>query len=75
MSSAESNHLPNYGGNKGYLLTLREIPMKKSLRLLFATLVMAATVAAAASSSNSKNQLSNGTAPVPMCPPGVCAIN
>ena len=48
--------------------------MKKSLRLLFATIVMAAAVASAATSS-SKNQMGSGVDPVPMCPPGVCAIN
>ena len=44
--------------------------MKKSLRLLFATLVMAAAVASAAT-SNSKSQMSSGAEPVPLCPPGV----
>jgi len=48
--------------------------MKKSLRLLFATVVMAAAVAAA-STSNSKSVLGAGCEPVPMCPPGVCALN
>ncbi|HEU5234288.1 MAG TPA: hypothetical protein VFU50_15610 [Terriglobales bacterium] len=48
--------------------------MKKSLRLLFATIVMAAAVASAATSS-SKNLLGAGCEPVPACPPGVCAIN
>jgi len=48
--------------------------MKKSLRLLFATVVMAAAVAAA-STSNAKGQLSSGVEPVPICPPGVCALN
>ena len=48
--------------------------MKKSLRLLFATIVMAAAVAAA-STSNSKGQLGSGCEPVPICPPGVCALN
>jgi len=48
--------------------------MKKSLRLLFATVVMAAAVAAA-STSNSKQQMSSGLEPVPICPPGVCALN
>jgi len=48
--------------------------MKKSLRLLFATIIMAAAVAAA-STSNSKGQLSSGCEPVPICPPGVCALN
>jgi hypothetical protein len=48
--------------------------MKKSLRLLFATLVMAAAVASAATST-SKGQLSNGAEPVPICPPGMCAVN
>jgi hypothetical protein len=48
--------------------------MKKSLRLLFATIVMAAAVAAA-STSNSKSVLGAGCEPVPLCPPGTCAIN
>jgi hypothetical protein len=48
--------------------------MKKSLRLLFATVVMAAAVAAA-STSNSKSVMGAGCEPVPICPPGVCAIN
>jgi hypothetical protein len=48
--------------------------MKKSLRLLAATLVMAAAVASAAT-SNSKSQLSSGAEPVPICPPGMCAVN
>jgi hypothetical protein len=49
--------------------------MKKSLRLLFATIVMAAAVAAAAAPSNGKGQLGAGADPVPMCPPGACALN
>lgn len=48
--------------------------MKKSLRLLFATIVMAATIAAAAT-TGSKNQLGAGCEPVPICPPGSCVIN
>jgi hypothetical protein len=48
--------------------------MKKSLRLLFATIVMAAAVASAAT-SNTKNQMGAGCEPVPICPPGACAIN
>ncbi|HKT23966.1 MAG TPA: hypothetical protein VJR04_05155 [Terriglobales bacterium] len=48
--------------------------MKKSLRLLFATIVMAAAVASAATSST-KHQLSSGVEPVPICPPGMCAVN
>ncbi|HWY68602.1 MAG TPA: hypothetical protein VNX88_08045 [Terriglobales bacterium] len=48
--------------------------MKKSLRLLFATIVMAAAVAAA-STSNTKQQMGSGLEPVPICPPGVCALN
>ena len=48
--------------------------MKKSLRMLFATMVMAAAVAAA-STNNSKNQLGAGCEPVPICPPGACAVN
>jgi len=48
--------------------------MKKSLRLLFATLVMAAAVAAA-SNQSTKSVLGSGVEPVPMCPPGVCALN
>jgi len=48
--------------------------MKKSLSLLFATIVMAATIAAAAT-TGSKNQLGSGAEPVPLCPPGSCAIN
>jgi len=48
--------------------------MKKSLRLLFATIVMAAAVAAA-STNNTKSQLGSGCEPVPMCPPGICAVN
>jgi len=42
--------------------------MKKSLRLLFATIVMAAAVAAA--STTSKAQYGTGAEPVPLCPPG-----
>lgn len=48
--------------------------MKKSLRLVLATLVMAAAVASAAT-SNAKSQLSSGCEPVPICPPGMCAVN
>ena len=48
--------------------------MKKSLRLLFATIVMAAAVAAATTSSP-KHQLGMGPEPVPICPPGMCAAN
>ena len=48
--------------------------MKKSLRLLFATIVMAAAVASAAT-SRTKHQLSSGVEPVPICPPGMCAVN
>jgi len=48
--------------------------MKKSLRMLFATMVMAAAVAAA-STNNSKSQLGAGCEPVPICPPGACAVN
>jgi hypothetical protein len=48
--------------------------MKKSLRLLFATIVMAAAVAAA-STSSPKHQLNSGADPVPICPPGMCAVN
>jgi disulfide bond formation protein DsbB len=49
--------------------------MKKSLSLLFATIVMAAAVAAAAAPSNGKGQLGAGSEPCPLCPPGTCAIN
>ena len=45
--------------------------MKKSLRLLVATLVMAAAVAAA---SISQKQLAEGSDPMPMCPPGGCVL-
>ena len=48
--------------------------MKKSLRLLFATIVMAAAVAAA-STNSTKSVLGAGCEPVPVCPPGVCALN
>ena len=48
--------------------------MKKSLRLLFATIVMAAAVAAA-STGSPKHQLNSGADPIPMCPPGGCAVN
>ncbi|HJW99683.1 MAG TPA: hypothetical protein VJ453_05965 [Terriglobales bacterium] len=47
--------------------------MKKSLRLLFATIVMAAAVAAA-SNNTTKSVLGSGCEPVPACPPGVCAF-
>jgi len=47
--------------------------MKKSLRLLFATIVMAAAVAAA-STSSPKHQVNSGVDPCPLCPPGTCAI-
>lgn len=45
--------------------------MKKSLRLLFATILMAAAVAAA-STSTPKAQYGTGAEPVPLCPPGPC---
>ena len=48
--------------------------MKKSLRLLFATIVMAAAVAAA-STNSPKHQFNTGAEPVPLCPPGSCAVN
>jgi len=64
----------NYVGNEVTQALLRGNPMKKSLRLLFATIIMAAAVASAAT-SNSKSLLGAGCEPVPMCPPGVCAIN
>jgi disulfide bond formation protein DsbB len=48
--------------------------MKKSLRLLFATIVMAAAVAAATTQSP-KSQLGAGIEPCPMCPPGGCSVN
>lgn len=47
--------------------------MKKSLRLLLGTIVLAVTVVAATISHNQPRAL--GGAPVPMCPPGGCAIN
>jgi len=48
--------------------------MKKSLRLLFATIVMAAAVAAA-TTQGPKTTLGSGVEPVPYCPPGGCAVN
>ena len=48
--------------------------MKKSLRLLFATIVMAAAVAAA-TTSTPKHQLNSGGDPVPYCPPTGCLVN
>jgi hypothetical protein len=48
--------------------------MKKSLRLLFATIVMAAAVAAA-STNSTKGQLGSGSDPMPLCPPGACDIS
>ena len=47
--------------------------MKKSLRLLFATIVMAAAVAAA-STSNAKSVFTAGPEE-PACPPGGCVIS
>jgi Spy/CpxP family protein refolding chaperone len=50
--------------------------MRKSLRLLFASFVLAASVAAvAATTTNNKAGMASGGDPVPICPPGLCAIN
>lgn len=48
--------------------------MKKSLRLLFATIVMAAAMAAA-TTSGPNTTFHSGADPVPYCPPGGCAVN
>ena len=49
--------------------------MRKSLRLLFASFILAASVAAVASTTSTKTTMGSGGDPVPICPPGLCAIN
>lgn len=46
--------------------------MKKSLRLLFGTILLGAVVAAA---SVVHQPSFEGADPVPVCPPGGCAVN
>lgn len=47
--------------------------MKKSIRVLFGTIVLGAVIVAASISRNQPGVA--GGAPVPVCPPDGCAIN
>lgn len=49
--------------------------MKTSLRLLFATIILAGTFAAAAAPASNQTLFGAGTNPMPVCPPSGCDGN